>query len=340
SLESTNDALTAASLPASYELHFTLNVAIPTPATTFTTLSAATPDIEKALPDLKSMLFEKEQPLKASPHYTTLYQNKIKTLNNHLSHLDQLLSRQLLYDCQTILPLTNSKNGFKALLVQAMMNVNTDGSDGDRNIPLEKLSPSYQPQTNYRWPKKSSHPNPNSRDLEVQLALKEIALKEPLVTSEQKNKLQQQINTSKTMIAELQRWSFLIGSADPFIVLPKFMLGEKNGDAALGDYAVVLYQGTLYPAVVGDIGPSTKLGEASLRLCRALDPRSGALHRPMEAPHVSYFIFPGSAEHPLAAPDYKHWSERCHQLWGNLGGSPSIPWHEWENLEQPWLEEK
>src|SRR3990167_9760440 len=132
------------------------------------------------------MLFEKEQPLKASPHYTTLYQNKIKTLNNHLSHLDQLLSRQLLYDCQTILPLTNSKNGFKALLVQAMMNVNTDGSDGDRNIPLEKLSPSYQPQTNYRWPKKSSHPNPNSRDLEVQLALKEIALKEPLVTSEQK----------------------------------------------------------------------------------------------------------------------------------------------------------
>ncbi|OHE75801.1 MAG: hypothetical protein A3F67_09990 [Verrucomicrobia bacterium RIFCSPHIGHO2_12_FULL_41_10] len=59
SLESTNDALTAASLPASYELHFTLNVAIPTPATTFTTLSAATPDIEKALPDLKSMLFDK-----------------------------------------------------------------------------------------------------------------------------------------------------------------------------------------------------------------------------------------------------------------------------------------
>ena len=308
-----------------------------TPLTPVSSSAAATLNAGAKI-DPKNFSQEKN---KASTFYTTLFENKIKALQHQLSHLGQLFPRESLYDCQTILTLTNKQNGHHALLVQAIMNVNADGSDGDRNIPLEKLSSTYQPQTNYRWPKISSHLNPNLPALEEQLRkLQEAATNTPR-TLEQKNKIQDQIKSTEQMISELQRWSFLIGSADPFIVLPKFMLDPKNTEsAAIGDYAVVLYQGILYPAIVGDIGPSSKIGEASLRLCRAIDPASGAERRPVSSPHVSYFIFSKSAELPMTAPNYAHWSERCHQLWNDLGGSSSLAWHEWTNLEQPWPEEK
>lgn len=348
SLEGTNNALTTAGLPDAYNLQLILNVAIPSPATTMKDLCAATPELSAALPKLEEMLqmlpkalaqeASAQEEKKASPFYATLFDNKIKALQHQLSHLGQLPSRESLYDCQTILSLTNKASNRRVLLVQAIMNVNADGSDGDRNIPLEKLSGTYQPQTNYRWPKVSARPNPNIAELEQQMVLTGKAFHDEKITPEQKAKLQQQMTSTQATLKELERWSFLIGSADPFIVLPKFMLEKKNNGASIGDYAVVLYQGILYPAIVGDIGPAAKIGEASLRLCRAIDARSGADHRPLSAPHVSYFIFPGSAELPFKAPDYAHWSEQCHELWKNLGGSDKLSWHEWNNLEQPWPE--
>ncbi|MBX9742818.1 MAG: glycoside hydrolase family 75 protein [Chthoniobacterales bacterium] len=335
-LQNTNSALTAASFPEAYALQLTLHLAIPTPATTMEELCAATPELPAALPALKSMLPEPSanQERKASPFYTILFNHKIKTLEAQLAHLGQLPSRDTLYDCQTILALTNKETQANALLVQAIMNVNADGSDGDRNIPLEKLSSCYQPQTNYRWPKASPHPNPNVTDIEAQVALWKQELLNPAITPEQKNKLEQQIAQAATTLEELKRWSFLIGSADPFIVLPKFMFDKKEHGLEIGDYAIVLYQGILYPAIVGDIGPSSKIGEASLRLCRAIDPRSGADHRPVSSPHVSYFLFPKSGEKPWKTPDYPHWRERCYELWKNLGGNTTFPWHEWTKIEQ------
>ena len=333
---STNCALITATIPQDYRLQLTLHVAIPKPATTLCELAAATPELPQALPNLEEMISSSPQGEKeASPFFKKLFENKTKALQHQLSFLGQLFPRESLYDCQTILALTNKKNGARALLVQAIMNVNADGSDGDRNIPLEKLSACYQPQTNYRWPKTTSHPNPNLYEVEEQLAQAQLSVTNGALPLDQKNKLQEQIISKQQMITELQHWSFLIGSADPFIVLPKFMLDQKNNEsAAVGDYAVVLYQNKLYPAIVGDIGPSSKIGEASLRLCRAIDPRSGADHRPISSPHVSYFIFPKSADDSMSAPNYTHWSERCHQLWNALGGSSSIQWQEWRNLEQ------
>lgn len=333
-LQNTNSALALASLPEAYALHLTLQVAIPAPATTMEELSAATPELATALPSLNNMLPEplEKGERKASPFYETLFHHKIKHLEAQLSHLGQLSTRDTLYDCQTILPLTNKETQTTALLVQAIMNVNADGSDGDRDVPLEKLSPCYQPQTNYRWPKASSRPNPNIPGIEAQITLWKNELLHPELTPDQKNKLQQQIAQATVTLTELKRWSFLIGSADPFVVLPKFMFDKKEQDLEIGDYAVVLYQGVLYPAIVGDIGPSSKIGEASLRLCRAIDPRSGADHRPVSSPHVSYFFFPKSAEKPFKAPDYAHWSEHCHELWKKLGGSEKFPWHEWDEI--------
>ncbi len=336
---STNTTLSTIPINAAYHLQLTLHVAIPTPATKFSDLTAATPELAQALPNMEEMIPSSAQGEKeASPFFKKLFENKIKSLQHQLTFLGLLFPKESLYDCQTILTLKNKKSAARALLVQAIMNVNADGSDGDRNIPLEKLSLAYQPQTNYRWPKITSHPNPNLHETEDRLAqLKLTATANTALTLEQKNKLEEQIKIKEQTIAELQRWSFLIGSADPFIVLPKFMLDPKNEDSIMiGDYAVVLYQNKLYPAIVGDIGPSSKIGEASLRLCREIDPRSGADHRPVSAPHVSYFIFPKSAEMPMTAPNYSHWSERCHQLWNAIGGSPTMTWQEWHNLEQPW----
>lgn len=334
---SSNNALVIADTRDACKLNLSLQVTIPSPALTVVNLSAATPEITKALPELELMLSTKTN----APFFTTLYEHKINSLGHQLSHLGELPSRDSLYDCQTILSLTNPKNNQHALLVQAIMNVNTDGSDGDRNVSLEKLSSTYQPQTNYRWPKTSPHPNQNIPELEKERALCQQSLSNTTLTSYQKNKLQQKIEQVDATLVELRRWSFLIGSADPFIVLPKFMLERNNTQAAsIGDYAVVLYKGILYPAIVGDIGPPSKIGEASLRLCRAIDPKSGADRRPVDSPHVSYFIFPQSADQPFRAPDYAHWSQRCLELWSNFGGATNLTWHEWKNMEQPWNVEK
>ncbi len=340
---STNCALTTAITPEDYRLHLALHVAIPKPATTLADLTAATSELPQALPNLEEMIPTSSQGEKmASPFFNQLFENKTKALQHQLSFLGQLFPKESLYDCQTILKLMNKKNGKCALLVQAIMNVNADGSDGDRNIPLEKLSSFYQPQTNYRWPKNSERINPNLQQTKEQLTqLQLLATTNTTLNLEQKNKLADQIKTKQQTITELQHWSFLIGSADPFIVLPRFMLDSKNAEAAnIGDYAVVLHQNKLYPAIVGDIGPSSKIGEASLRLCRAIDPRSGADHRPVSSPHVTYFIFPKSADLPMTAPNYSHWSDRCHQLWNELGGSSSMNWQEWNKLDLPWPEEK
>ena len=336
---STNCALIIAATPEDYALQLTLHVVIPKPATTLTELAAATPELPQALPNLEEMIPSSAEGKKiALPFFVTLFEKKIKSLQHHLSRLEQLFPRESLYDCQTILPLTNKKNGARAILVQAIMNVNADGSDGDRNIPLEKLSSCYQPQTNYRWPKATGHANLNVHEIEEQLTQAKLSMTNTALTLDQKSKLQEQVSNKEQMLTELQRWSFLIGSADPFIVLPKFMLDPKNAESAtIGDYAVVLYQNTLYPAIIGDIGPSFKIGEASLRLCRAIDPRSGADRRPVSSPQVSYLIFPKSADASMSAPNYTHWSDRCHQLWNDLGGSQTMTWHEWSNLEQPWL---
>ncbi len=337
-VEEKKSALSTAANPEAYRLNLTLNVQIPAPATTMEDLSLATPELPMALPSLREMLSSYSLPEKKGStfFYDTLFENKIRVLERQLTSLTQLSSRESLYDCQTILTLTNQLTQTPLLLIQAIMNVNADGSDGDRNIPLEKLSSTYQPQTNYRWNKTSLHPNPNIAQLKEELSKIQESIDKEKNTLEEEGKKAQQVLFLQRTVEELEHWSFLIGSADPFIVLPKFMLDKKEGGASLGDYAIVFYNGTLYPAIVGDLGPSSKIGEASLRICRAIDSRSSATHRPLSSPHVTYLVFPGSADFPFQAPNYKHWSQRCHELWEKIGGSNQVLWHEWEELDQPW----
>jgi len=316
----------------SYKMDINLHVQWPKAATTAGELQAATPDILGLLPSLDTYLTNAVP----SPDFSLLLNHKEKSLRNNLGQLQHLPYRDSLFDCQTILDLRNPQTSRRALFVQAIMNVNTDGSDGDRNLTIDHFSPTFQPQTNYRWGKKTDRPNPCLREALSQLALTEAELGNGTITAVEKTSLEARSTAAKATIAELKRWSFLVGTADPFIVLPSFMAGKTSNQPGIGDYAVVIAKGSLYPAILGDLGPNSKIGEASLRICREIEAQSGADRRPVSSPEVVYLIFQGTDEKPFTAPDYAHWSERCHALWKEFGGSDTASWHEWTSLEQPW----
>jgi len=316
----------------SYKLDINLHVLWPKAAITTGDLSAATPEIGQLLPNLETLL----QGITPSADFATLQNHKEKSLKSNLATLQRLPYRDSLFDCQTILDLVNKATARRALLIQAIMNVNTDGSDGDRNLAIDKLSATYQPQTNYRWAKTGSHPNSCLRDFESRLALIGAELSSGNLTAEDRVRLTKELGYTKATIEELKRWDFLVGSADPFIVLPSFMVSKTVGQPSIGDYAVVIAHGVIYPAILGDLGPNSKIGEASLRICREIDGQSGAERRPSSRPEVVYIVYPGSAEKPMTSPNYQHWSDRCHALWKEFGGSESAQWHEWTSLEKPW----
>ena len=99
----------------------------------------------------------------------------------------------------------------------------------------------------------------------------------------------------RRQIDDLKRFSFLVALNDPYIVLPGFMLRPpvQPFTPRLGDFAVVIYHGKLYPALLGDVGPSYKMGEGSLRLAAQLNPRANFANRPVSDPGVTYLIFCG-----------------------------------------------
>jgi hypothetical protein len=316
----------------SYRAEIALQVSWPAPATNAPAILAATPELGTLLPGLPKIL-EGAVP---SPDFAGLLERKERFLRANIAQLQRLPYRDSLFDCQTILNLRNPDTGRRVLLVQAIMNVNTDGSDGDRNLAIDRLSATFQPQTNYRWPKTGSHPNPCLRETESRMALLAAELASGSHTPENRAALSKELDYLKATSEELKRWDFLVGTADPFIVLPSFMVGKAPGQPGIGDYAVVIVHGKLYPAILGDLGPGSKIGEASLRLCRAIDQDSGADRRPVSRPEVAYLVFPGTAEKPFAAPDYAHWAARCRELWKDLGGGETTAWHQWTSLEKPW----
>lgn len=105
--------------------------------------------------------------------------------------------------------------------------------------------------------------------------------------------------------------AFLDSDVYPFIVIPiagpkahRAEFKEKTGIKA-GDFAVVIYDGNVVPAIVGDGGPFNKIGEASNAVfaavgkdrCRNKD-AGGHCTKYKDASvesGVLYFVFPGTA---------------------------------------------
>ncbi|MCA1658939.1 MAG: glycoside hydrolase family 75 protein, partial [Verrucomicrobiaceae bacterium] len=147
-----------------------------------------------------------------------------------------------------------------------------------------------------------------------------------------KRDLKSGIASTRDEIEMLKRYSFLIGATDPFIVVP-IGLGKADG-GKVGDYALVIYGDRIFPALVGDVGPANKAGEASLRIAKEISGISTPYNRPVSDLKVTYLVFPGTAETPFGPPDLEKIQARCEALVKEIGGA-GVPLHRWENIIPP-----
>ena len=319
----------------SYLLEMTLRIRLPVAAKTLNELKANDPSLPRLLPDLEAALATAT----VSPAFATLYQNKVNYIRPRLNQLEEILSRHNFYDCDTILEIEHPESGRRFLLISADMDVNVDGSDGDRNWTVEPSSPFFQPTTSYRWPKQSERPNPFLEITEKRIAELRTELAAGKADAARRTTIQSSLETLNNRLRELRRWSFLISDADPSIVLPGFMLRsgtEHPFQPAFGNYAAVIHNGVVYPAIVGDAGPSHKMGEASMRICREIEPRTSAARRAVSDVRVHYVVFVGTGqESERRPPQLEEWNDQVTSLWQEIGGQAEAI-HRWADVIPPW----
>ncbi|MBK1833688.1 glycoside hydrolase family 75 protein [Roseibacillus ishigakijimensis] len=320
-----------------YRSEHILRVRIPRAAHTMEELEKASPQLGSLLPGLEPLLASAS----VSGFFEKLYANKTGRLREKAGQLGSLLTSHNFFDCQTMLDIT-AENGRKIFLLQGDMDVVSDGSDGDRlpTMPSEIVnSTHYQPTTSYGWAKVGRTPNPLIAGYERRLEVARSELQDSSVSAERKDWVRSRIDgVLLPGIEEMKRRSFLIAEYDPFIVIPMNIILDRRDPFGpkVGDYAVVVHKGVLYPAIVGDAGPTFKVGEASLRMARQIDPKSSPYWRPVSDLTVTYLCFPGTAEKPHRPPDYEFWRQRCAELLEEIGGvAAGTELFRWENTLPP-----
>lgn len=317
----------------SYVAEYKLKLKLPAAATKISELEKNNPKLSKILPSLPGLLEKAE----VSKWYNKLYANKSERVRRDANALNELLTKHNIYDCETILNL-KAANGRKVFLMQAEMDVVSDGSDGDRLpvMPDEIVnSTHYQPFTSYGWPKKTTTPNPMIAGLERRIANANTELAAATTTAARKTWLKERVTELNRYIADLKSRSYLIAEYDPFIVIPVNLLTDGGDSYApkVGDYAVVIHGETIYPCIVGDGGPTFKVGEASLRMAREINPNASPYSRPVSDLKVTYVVFPGSRDEKKGPPDLKLWKEKCETLLTEIGGlGEGYSLYEWKDL--------
>jgi hypothetical protein len=323
------DATTERVKPESYVLDLRLQARVPSPNKTIEELAKVSPRLPVLLPGLTSTL--SADPV--SPLYAQLYDTKVRMLRENLARLDLLLSRHNFFDCQTVLQMQHPQTHRKALLLQADMDVDADGSDADR-MPVGTGAPAnFKPSTSYRWPKKTAAPNPYLAATEERLKRAEDEYALATTTAARKRDLRNAIAELRAEVGTLKKYSFLIGATDPFIVVPGAFT-HASEPVKPGDYALVVFGDSIYPAIVGDVGPNDKVGEASLRIAKQINALSNPYNRPVSDLKVTYIVFPGTAEKSVGPPDLEKLQARCEALVKEIGGA-SVPLHHWENIIPP-----
>jgi hypothetical protein len=316
----------------SYAAFYQLSLRRPSPAKTMEELEKTNPDLGKILPGLPDIVAEAE----VSKWFHQLYDNKITRIRRDAHTLNEVLTKHNLYDCETILHM-RAPDGSPLFLMQAEMDVVSDGSDGDRLPGMPDAivnSTHYQPFTSYGWKKRTKTPNPMVAGWERRLENGRRELADPATTAERKAWLRDRIEYLKRGIADLKARSFLIAEYDPFIVIPVNLLTSRETFAPnVGDYAVVIHDGKIYPSIVGDGGPTFKVGEASLRMAKEINERASPYSRPVSDLKVTYLVFPGSREERRGPPDYELWKQRCAELLDGIGGlGEGYGLHTWKCL--------
>jgi hypothetical protein len=313
--------------PMSYAIDLKLRARVPTPNRTVDELGKVSPDLGNLLPGLATMI----KPEAVSPFFAQLYETKVRELRENLNRLDLLLSRHNFYDCQTVLALKHPETKRRALLFQADMDVDADGSDGDRVPAGNGVSPTFKPFTSFRWGKKSNRPNPYLPGIEERLH--RVELEQKTATPERKRELKNAVTELRDEINATKKYSYLIGTYDPFIVVPAIF--TKGNDAAhVGDYSLVIVGNTIYPAIVGDVGPNDRVGEASLRIAKEVNALSNPNNRPLSELKATYIVFSGTADSSWGPPDLEKLQVRCEALVKEIGGA-SVPLHHWVNTVPP-----
>jgi hypothetical protein len=311
-----------------YEASFTLTIKRPEPAKHFDEVVSVNPELPKILPGLEKLMDQ----AKISPFYRKLYDNKVSRLKTYVNRIDRLLTKHNYYDCQTMLELEYPGTNRKVFLMQGDMDVVSDGSDGDRLATMpDKIvnSPHYQPFTSYGWAKTGNIENPM------------IAGWRRLLEKAKASGNASEVKRLETGIADLKRRSFLIADYDPFIVISVDVLRDRESPYGpnVGDYVLVIHGKDIYPAIVGDGGPTFKVGEASLRMAKQINAKASSYSRPVSDLSVTYIVFPRSSG-KWVAPNYDDWRNECLKLVNEIGGlGEGYELHRWENT-LPVIEEE
>lgn len=319
---------------SAYKASYTLSVRVPKPSRTLDELHKVNPHLGALLPGLEPMLEKAE----VSRWFYKLYENKTKRLKSKATELSELLTRHNFYDCETILNLTHAETKRKVFLMQAEMDVVSDGSDGDRlaKMPDEIVNSTYyQPFTSYGWPKQTKTPNPMVAGWEKRIGNAKAEIADPKTTAARKAWLKDRMAYLKRGIEDMKYRSFLIAEYDPFIVISVDLLTASGDPFAprAGDYAVVIHDKVVYPAIVGDGGPTFKVGEASLRMARQINERASPYSRPVSDLTVTYVVFPNSREKKKQPPNYEKWRTKCGELLAEIGGlGEDVELFEWKDL--------
>jgi hypothetical protein len=103
----------------------------------------------------------------------------------------------------------------------------------------------------------------------------------------------------------------------PYVVLPSGL----GAGAGLGDFAVVINRktGDKSYAICGDIGPHSKIGEASIAAAKAASVPSSPRVGGVSAKIIFYLIFAGSGDHrPKTLEQINAAGERLFAEWGGL----------------------
>ena len=317
----------------SYLFDFKIIINSPKAVDNLKGLELNNPLLGKILPGLGELFSSSS----VSGFYYKLYDIKSKRFQQYLTRLNAIPDKHNYYDCETILEMTYAQSGRKVLFVQSEMDVVSDGSDGDRMPEYDKYiaeSTNYQPFTSYGWRKKTNRPNPLLARWNKKLTDDQKKLADKGLRSSQKASIEQNISKLKREIADMKARSFLIARADPFIVIPSWMrsyASQNDFAPSVGDYVAVVYDGKIYPAIIGDTGPTWKIGEASLRLAKQLNSKATSYSRPVSDLKVSYLIFPGTAAQP-DAPDLDKWNKEVNRLLNEIGGlGEGYLLHSWDN---------
>ena len=141
--------------PQSYVLDLKLHARVPTPNKTIEELAKVNPELPRLLPALAD---DGETGLRFALLQRALRdENQAPARESHPPR-PAALAAQLLR-LPDDLQLQHPETKRKAVLMQAEMDVDADGSDSDRLPAGSGVSTHFQPYTSYRWAKKTSNPS-------------------------------------------------------------------------------------------------------------------------------------------------------------------------------------